>query len=250
MTVLLGIAALAGCGGGATSTPSSTEPAETTSTSVVAPSPPTGALASCDRAGKGWRDLHVSVGGARVDAATLGDGPVGVTFANDSGNDACSWVPFAEELADRGLRVLVYHYEEQDPRELAAMMAALRGQGSARLIAIGASLGGRLVIELAAREPKAADAVVSISGERSIGAYPDILPDARRVELPILYVGSREDGYTTFGKETVQLHDATPARVNELLLVPGADHGVDLLAGRNGERVRGAILQFLAQFGD
>jgi hypothetical protein len=49
--------------------------------------------------------------------------------------------------------------------------------------------------------------------------------------MPILYAGSHRDGYTLFGKETVQLHEATSAPINELLLVPGSDHGVDLLSG-------------------
>jgi dienelactone hydrolase len=116
------------------------------------------------------------------------------------------------------------------------------------VIAVGASVGGRAVVELAAKPSPGVDAVVSLSGERQIGpSYPDILPDARRVELPILYAGSRGDGYTLFGKETAELHEATPAQINELLLVPGSDHGVDLLSGRQGDRVRAAILSFVSR---
>jgi hypothetical protein len=38
----------------------------------------------------------------------------------------------------------------------------------------------------------------------------------------------------------------TPARVNQMLLVPGGDHGVDLLSDEHGPRVRAAIVAFLA----
>ena len=178
----------------------------------------------------------------------LGHGRVGFVLANDSGNDPCTWLPFAESLADRGDRVAVFRYASVgNPRELRATAMALRAAGAESVVAVGASVGGRAVVELAAERSPGVDAVVSLSGEREIGpSYPDILPDARRVELPILYAGSRRDGYTLFGKETVQLHEATPAQLNRLLLVPGAAHGVDLLSGREGERMREAILSFAA----
>jgi hypothetical protein len=63
--------------------------------------------------------------------------------------------------------------------------------------------------------------------------------------VPSLYIGSRQDGYTTFGRETRDFHRVTPARVNPILLVPGGDHGVALLSDANGARVRAAITAFL-----
>jgi hypothetical protein len=57
-----------------------------------------------------------------------------------------------------------------------------------------------------------------------------------------LYVGSRTDGYTTFGRDTRQFHSVTPAKVNQMLLVPGDNHGVDLLPD---PRVRTTIIEFL-----
>jgi hypothetical protein len=104
------------------------------------------------------------------------------------------------------------------------------------------------MVELAAMRRPEVDAVVSLSAERQLSAqYPDILPEAKRAELPSLYIGSQQDGYTLFGKETKELHAATPATVNEILLVPGSDHGVDLLSGAQGKRVQPAIFTFLAK---
>jgi pimeloyl-ACP methyl ester carboxylesterase len=100
----------------------------------------------------------------------------------------------------------------------------------------------RAVIQAAARDRGTIAAAVSLSAERSVGALPEILPDARRVRVPSLYVGSREDGYTTFGRDTRQFHRVTPAKVNQMLLVSGADHGVDLLPD---PRVRATIIEFL-----
>jgi hypothetical protein len=87
---------------------------------------------------------------------------------------------------------------------------------------------------------------VSLSAERTIRANQgEILPLARRVRTPSLYVGSRDDGYTLFGRDTRQFHQVTPAKVNRILLLPGGDHGVDLLSDENGPRVRKTILAFL-----
>jgi hypothetical protein len=258
LAAILGTGAIAcGCGGGgdergSTATTASTPTASTTTTTTTSSARQDHAVPAigiCAGVEPGWRRLAVEVGPEELQAATLGRGDIGFVFANDSGNDACSWVRFAQFLAARGNRVAVFRYASVgNPAELRAVAAGLREAGAEEVIAVGASVGGRAVVELAAKPSPGVDAVVSLSGERQIGpSYPDILPDARRVELPILYAGSREDGYTLFGKETVQLHQATPARVNDLLLVPGSDHGVDLLSGREGERVRAAILAFAAR---
>jgi hypothetical protein len=47
------------------------------------------------------------------------------------------------------------------------------------------------------------------------------------------------------GRDTRQLHRATPAKVNRMLLVPGGNHGVQLLSDATGSRVRAAIFAFL-----
>jgi hypothetical protein len=90
-------------------------------------------------------------------------------------------------------------------------------------------------VQAAFHDHGALDAGVSLSAERSVGAnLREILPLARRIRLPSPYVGSRDDGYTTFGRDTRQFHQVTPAKVNRMLLVPGGDHGVDLLSDENG----------------
>jgi pimeloyl-ACP methyl ester carboxylesterase len=40
--------------------------------------------------------------------------------------------------------------------------------------------------------------VVSLSGERILGAQRDLLVDARRLRVPVLWVSSENDGYTKF----------------------------------------------------
>jgi hypothetical protein len=191
-----------------------------------------------------------SAGPGKLDAAVIGRGQSAVVLANESGDVACAWVPYAKELADRGLAVAVFSYlSVGNPDEITAVAEALRARGAKRVAAIGASVGGRAVVELAATPHPGVDASISLSAERQVGQYPDILPKAKQAELPSFYISSRGDGYTLFGKETAQLHDATPAQVNEMLLVPGSGHGIDLVEGKAGQRVRPAILAFLGNLG-
>jgi dienelactone hydrolase len=235
--IALGLAAvLAGCGG-------SSKP-EATATPAAAAEP--SAITGCSAVGPGWRPLAVRLHRESIDAAMLGDGRVGVVFANESGNSACDWLPFAAELARRGDRVAVFSYAGGAPAaELLAVARSLRVGGARRIGIIGASVGGRAVIQAAAHNPPDIAAAISLSAERSVAALPEILPAARRIHVPSFYIGSRQDGYTTFGRETRDFHRVTPARVNKMLLVPGGDHGVDLLSDRYGPRVRAAIEAFL-----
>ena len=55
-------------------------------------------------------------------------------------------------------------------------------------------------------------------------------------------VSSRDDGFTNFGRDTRQLYRATPAKTDKLLIVPGGDHGTDLLPSA---RLRHAIDAFV-----
>jgi dienelactone hydrolase len=240
--LLIALAALtiAGCGGEA----HERSPTTTTATPSKAPEP----VEVCAGAGSGWRTLTFHAHDSRIDAAVLGAGDVGVVFANDSGNSACGWMSFARQLVGRGMRVLVFEYddESQAAGEGLAAARALRATGARHVAMVGASIGGRAVVQAAARNHGTLDAGVSLSAERSVGAnLREILPLARRIHLPSLYVGSRDDGYTFFGRDTRQFHRVTPARINRMLLVPGGDHGVDLLSDENGPRVRATILAFL-----
>src|SRR4051812_4028961 len=203
-------------------------------------------LGDCRSAGRGWTHLATS-GQYQPSAARLGDGRLGIVFANDSVNDTCVWMP-ARALATRGYAVAVfetagnYGYEAPQVREVAA---ALRRAGARRIALIGASVGARAVLQVAAQHPRGLAGVVALSAERKIiPAYPgDLLPIGRRVRVPVLSVGSRGDPLTAEGNDTRAWHRTIPR--GRLLLLTRSDHGVELLAARHRRRVRGAIRAFL-----
>jgi pimeloyl-ACP methyl ester carboxylesterase len=229
-----------GCGGGhkgrdAQPTASATSPA------ISAPQP----LGACRSAGKEWSPLPTS-GYARPDAAVAGRGQFAVVFVNDSDNDACAWSGIARALAARGYVVAVFDSpsasNQVDPA--LSVVAALRRRAGARRVAvIGASVGARAALVIGAEHPRAAVGLVALSAERRINNVGDLLFVGRRVCVPVLSVGSRQDPLTWFGRDT-RAWDRTITRVRTLIL-PGADHGVDFLHDHHRRRVQTAIVRFL-----
>jgi hypothetical protein len=69
-------------------------------------------------------------------------------------------------------------------------------------------------------------AIVSLSRERTVEDYRDILRDAKRVRTAALYLGAREDSLTDGTRQQRQLHAAMGG---ELLQVDGFGHGTELL---------------------
>lgn len=224
-------ACAAGCGGGG-------DPARPAPAPARAPA----AIDFCGAAGT-WRELR-----APVAAAALGRGPA-VVFLNDSTNDTCAWMSFGHALAAAGRTAVVFKYDSTAPTgERAATRAALAvarsASGGRPFALVGASLGARLVFEAAARRPRGLAGIVSLSGERQIDAYRDILPAVRRVQAPVLYAGARQDQLTAGTRQPAQIRAALPAGDARFVLVPGFAHGTELL---DSARVQRAVDAFLTR---
>jgi pimeloyl-ACP methyl ester carboxylesterase len=202
-----------------------------------------GLLDECRRAGSGWQPLPTS-GDYRPHAARLGDGRLGVVFANDSDNITCSWAREARSLTDHGYAVAAFETvgnSEYEAAQVLEVAGALRRAGARRIAVVGASVGARAVLQAAAERPRDVVGVVALSAERRIPPRPgDLLPVGRQLRVPVLTIGSRRDPLTQFGKDTLAWHRTIPD--DRALVVRGSRHGVELL---RDARVRAAILGFL-----
>jgi dienelactone hydrolase len=227
--------AAVGCGGGDRA---HRPTARVTPAPTIAPQP----LDQCPSPGRGWQTLP---GSELPPAAQLGSGRLGVVFVDDSTDDPCAWSKEARALAARRYAVAVFKVGGgTEYKEALAVAAALRRSGARRVALIGASVGARAVLKAAATAPPGVAGVVALSAERRVrGDATDLLPVAKHVRLPVLSIGSREDLLTRGGRDT-RAFDRTIPR-DCMLLVSGADHGVDLLDGEHGRRVRAAIARFL-----
>lgn len=241
----------AGCGGDRRSSaspqpePSPASTQESAPAAAATPVPP--AIKGCSSAGEGWREPDGRpVRGTEV--AALGRGPV-VMFLNDTSNDTCPWVPLARQAAGSARTAVVLTYRSIQPgAERAATRDVLAVSESVadgrRFVLVGASLGGRIVFEAAARRPQGLAGIVSLSGERRIDAYHDILPEVRRVRSSVLYIGARQDPLTDGTRQRRQLRAALSQTDRRFLALDGYAHGTELL---QTPRVRAAIRRFLDQ---
>jgi pimeloyl-ACP methyl ester carboxylesterase len=160
----------------------------------------------------------------------------------------------AEALVARRLQVVVFAYQstaadDEPPSVLDALAVADDARKESRYVLVGASLGGRIVIEAAATHPPGLAGIVSLSGERSVEDYCDILPAARKVTSPALYITAREDFYTKGERQQRQLHEAMRGHPNVLLQRDGSAHGTALLDpnGPDGRVVQRRVLNFIDQ---
>jgi len=213
--IVVALALLAGgCGGARTA--STTNATAATATTV-----------DCVRSGP--RTRVVVAEGTKV--AVTGKGRIGVALLPQSGGDACEWTGFVRAATARGLRTAQIDWNGDFVPEARAAITALRRAGARRIALVGASLGGHFALVVAARHAPRVDAVVTLSAERTERTdAADAARAARRIRIPALTIGSRDDGWTTFGADTRAIHRAIAGRVNELLLVDGDAHGVELLS--------------------
>jgi dienelactone hydrolase len=162
-----------------------------------------------------------------------------VLFSNRSDNSLCAWLPLARPLVQAGFRVGLYDYSGLGPiGDVTVAAHELRREGATRIGLVGASEGAKVAI--AAAGPTGAAVVVSLSPERYLDGYGDVLPAARRLRAPVLYVYGKGDPLAEVN--TPQLYRATRERDKQLVGLPGWGHGTALLAHPS---VRTRIVGFL-----
>ena len=181
--------------------------------------------------------------GSTLEAAVLGDGPVGVVLAHELGASLCNWASIAPDLADLGYLVLVFNSAAPATTASDMLVAAerLRDLGARRIIVGGASLGGTAALMTAVRARNIVGAF-SLSAPTSYGDLEG-LPAVRRFRGPILFVVGAED--SRFVLDARRLHRAAVSSEKELLIVAGSEHGTELYGGPAAERVRRAVEDLL-----
>ncbi|HET7172220.1 MAG TPA: hypothetical protein VFI18_11325 [Gaiellales bacterium] len=203
-------------------------------------------LDGCVHAGPGVRIVAAPSAPGPIRVAVLGTGATAAVFTNESDLDLCSWLPFARSLARNGVRALLYDYRYTTQHDALTVAREARRLGAKRVVLVGASVGARGSLAAAAGAPRGlVDAVVSLSAERvTREGVPDLFPVVRHLRAPTLYVAARNDPYAT-GTDAPQLYRRTAATRKRLVLVPGTAHGVKLLEGAAGARVRGIVTAFI-----
>lgn len=165
--------------------------------------------------------------------------------------DQTAWYPFARELQARGISALTLDFRgygasggEQDPGEIdhdvRAAIAFARERGYGRIVLAGASMGGTAAIVVAVDEPVDGVAVLSApSRMRGLDAKTTI----GSLGVPLTLIAAEGD------LAAMNALDSFAARAglgeDARLVVPGAEHGTELLDSPHGDAVRARLFEFL-----
>jgi dienelactone hydrolase len=188
------------------------------------------------RAGQGFDTVGV----------VLGHGDGGLVFGHQLGSDLCEWLETARGYARLGYRALALDFHDRDRADddVVAAGAELRRRGAARVVLVGASMGGTAVLVAAARIRPPVAGVVSVSGAADFGDM-DARAAVARLRVPALFMAARED--RPFPADARGLYRATATSDKRLLVVAGAAHGAAMLhVGDDAARARAALREFVA----
>lgn len=193
--------------------------------------------------------------GITLGGRVFGSGDAGIVLAHMYPADQTSWYATAESLARQGYLVLTFDFRgygessgtkdiDRLDRDVDAAIRHLRSEGAWEIALVGASMGGTACLKVAefyqALSSMRLAAVATLSAPvefRGLSAA-EAMP---RLVVPLLFVAAEEDAGATGARQLQQLSGGN----GTLLVVPGSDHGTDLLSGDQGERVYTQLLDFL-----
>lgn len=219
---------------------------------VVAPARGEGAAAAdgcAPRAG----DVHFrAADGTRLVGHRFGRGRTAVVLAHQTRGSLCQWVEYAGRLGRLGYLAFPFDFRgsgESQPRDypanqryggdVAAAVKTVRGLGASRVYVVGASLGGSAVLAAGANVRPRVDGVVSVSGAADLA---NAIASVKQLRPPVLYLAGARD--VDFAADARRLYAATPPGRRTLAILPGGEHGVDLVAA--SPRARALIERFLS----
>lgn len=193
--------------------------------------------------------------GFRLEGRLFGEGPRAVVLAHMFPSDQSSWSDFAEDLAGDGYRVLTFNFRgygrSQGSREIALLgrdvSAAVdfmrKDRDAAKVVLVGASMGGTASIVAAATNP--VEGVATLSAPVSFRGL-DASSFVARVAGPKLFLAAEGDPGGAAGAAG-KLLAASADPTARILILAGDEHGTDMLNGRRGKEVVEALVEFIAK---
>lgn len=195
--------------------------------------------------------------GLTISGRLFGSGPSGVVLAHMYPADQTSWWGTAEQLAGEGYLVLTFDFRgygksegereiSRIDRDVSGAISFLRGAGATQLVLIGASMGGTACL-------KAADRAQLLSSIRLAGVVTLSAPvefkglsaaeAVPRLVIPLLFVAAQEDA----GAEGARRLSELASGQADLRILPGSEHGTQLLEGAHKETVYRLLTDFLSR---
>lgn len=220
--------------------------------------------AACDQGGAtpATPADSTSVSFNTTDGVTLrghlfGSGESGVILCHMYPADQASWYAAAARFADEGYRVLTFDfrgYGESDgekdiqnlDEDVSAAIRAFSMAGVGHIVLVGASMGG--TASLISAESWQPISMLQMAGVIALSApvefrgldAAEVVP---RLVIPMLFIAAEGDSGADGARRLQQLSGDT----GDLHILPGDEHGTDLLDGAVAEEVWGLLLAFLRE---
>jgi pimeloyl-ACP methyl ester carboxylesterase len=191
--------------------------------------------------------------GVLLDGRLFGDGADGVVLVHmgrpeDSQAD---WAGMARVLADKGFLVLTYDRRgvcprhgagcsngldsyESSWRDVVGAVRFLRGKGARKTVVAGASIGAMASLYAVSEQKIRPAGLIEFAGINHASGYGFDRAQIRRIKCPKLFLSARQDVYGGGQAAREWFRWASPPR--RLVLVPGGEHGTDILRADNPQR--------------
>ncbi len=181
--------------------------------------------------------------GTKLVGHRFGKGTTAVILTHQSEGDLCDWLPYAKRLAARGYFVFPIDFRGYGfsdipaagpyryAQDIAAATKELRKLGKRKVFVVGASMGGIAAVVAGANVSPPLAGVVSISSPARYRGM-DGVKAGPRLRVPVLYLAATADdnGGFDFSKDAEAMFAKTAAKDKRLELLPGAAHGIGLMA--------------------
>ena len=191
------------------------------------------------------------------------EGNTAVLFVHMAGpNDQKNWIPFANEVAQRGFSALTFDmrcYGESDclggtepgwvtlNRDMVAAINFLRAKGFEHIVCVGASMGGRACVTVAFDEELAG--LIIISGTASDDPEKKDLTSMVNPGMPKLFVVSEKDPTVNRVDDMTLLYKSAPDP-KVFHTFPGTAHGTEIFKSQYGGALSRLIYDFLYNIRD
>jgi pimeloyl-ACP methyl ester carboxylesterase len=193
--------------------------------------------------------------GVTLSGRLFGAGSSGVILAHMYPTDQTSWYPSAERLAEDGYLVLTFDFrgygDSEGSKQIAlidkdvtAAIGEITDAGATEVALVGASMGGTASLLAASQN----QAPIPITGVAALSAPVEFMglsaaEAVPKLSVPLLFIAAEEDVGAGGAREL----QALASSKGGLKLLPGQDHGTDLLEGAHADETWASLLSFIRQ---
>ena len=180
--------------------------------------------------------------------------PASVVLLHMFPSDQTSWRAFAETLAGKGFLALTVNFRGYGAsggtkdialidRDVEAAVDFLRGRGEERIVLVGASMGGTAAMVVGARR-EAIVGVAALSAPPEFGGL-DAKDAVGKLTAPTLFIAARDDGSAADSAQRFAEAAVAAGSDASTQLLPGREHGTQLLGADDGDEVTRRLLEFI-----